>query len=120
MADTEPDTQLLKFALARDHQDFIWRVAAALTVKAQYMADVPGGASVEGLAMRDWVLDNPMVPLEMMTAFAATMPEIAAKVTIDGGTLDTSLVLDQHINYIVGVKWDTVAKHRFTAQAVAE
>lgn len=117
MADTEPDTQLLKYARARDHQDFIWRVTAALTVKAQYMADVPDGASVEGLAMRDWVLDNPMMPIEMMTAFAATMPEIADRVTIDGGTVDTSHALDQHINYIVGAKWDTVARHRFGTAA---
>ncbi|POH58928.1 hypothetical protein [Arthrobacter glacialis] len=107
------DTQLLKFARARDHQDFIWRVTAALTVKAQYMADVPEGASVEGLSMRDWVLDNPMVPIEMMTAFAATMPEIAEKVTIDGGTVDTAQVLDTDISYIVGSKWDSVARHRF-------
>lgn len=115
MADTEPDTQLLKFARARDHQDFIWRVTAALTVKAQYMAEVPGDSSVEGLALRDWVLDNPMTPLDMMTAFAATMPEIAAKVTISGGTVDTAHVRDSDISYIVGAKWDTVAKHRFVA-----
>lgn len=107
------DTQLLKFARARDHQDFIWRVTAALTVKAQYMADVPDGASVEGLIMRDWVLGNPMAPIEMMTAFASTMPEIAAKVTIGGGGIDTAAVLDSDIIYIVGAKWDTVAKHRF-------
>lgn len=107
------DTQLLKFARARDHQDFIWRVTAALTVKAQYMAEVPGDSTVEALAMRDWVLDNPMTPLEMMTAFAATMPEIAAKVTIDGGTVDTSHTLDTDITYIVGAKWEAVAQHRF-------
>lgn len=109
------DMNLLKYARARDDQDFTWRVTAALTVKAQYMADVPGDSSVEGRAMRDWVLDNPMVPIEMMTAFAATMPEIAANVTIDGGTVDTAHVLDTDISYIVGAKWDTVAKHRFGA-----
>lgn len=111
------DMQLLKFARARDHQDFEWRVTAALTVKAQYMADVPGNSSVEALALRDWVLDNPMVAVEMMTSFAATMPEIAEKVTIDGGTVDTSQVLDSDISYIVGAKWETVARHRFAATA---
>lgn len=110
------DQELLKFARARDHQDFAWRVTAALTVKAQYMAEMPEGASVEGLAMRDWVLDNPMTPVEMMTAFAATMPEIAEKVTIVAGAVDTSQVLDTDITYIVGAKWDTVAKHRFGAK----
>lgn len=110
---TEADTQLLKFARARDDQDFVWRVTAALTVQAQYMADEPAGASVPGLAMRDWVLDNPMTPIDMMTAFAATMPEIAANVTIIDGAVDTSGARDEHINYIVGVKWDTVAAHRF-------
>lgn len=107
------DTQLLKFARARDHQDFIWRVTAALTVKAQYMAEVPGNSSVEALTMRDWVLNNPMTPIEMMTAFAATMPEIAELVTITNGAVDTSMAKDTHISYIVGAKWETVARHRF-------
>lgn len=108
-----PDKELLKFARARDDQDFVWRVTAALTVKAQYMAEVPGDSSAQALAMRDWVLENPMTPVEMMTAFAATMPEVAANVTIIDGAVDTSAVKDTDITYIVGAKWDTVAKHRF-------
>lgn len=116
MADEkQPDQELLKFARARDDQDFVWRVTAAITVHAQYLADIPSDSSVEALVMREWVLSNPMQPLEMMTAFAATMPEIAADVTILDGVVDTSWVLDQHIKYIVGAKWDTVAKHQFKA-----
>lgn len=112
------DMDLLKYARARDDQDFEWRVSAALTVQAQYLADVPGDASVESLTMRDWVLDNPMVPITMMTSFAATMPEIAAKVTISpDGAVVTSEVLDNDIRYIVGVKWELVAQHRFKAVA---
>lgn len=107
------DIDLLKYARARDDQDFVWRVAAALTVQAQYLADNPGNPSVESLAMRDWVLENPMAPIDMMQAFAATMPEIAAKVTVNEGAVDTSEVLDTDIRYIVGAKWNTVATHRF-------
>lgn len=110
-----PDLDLLKYARARDDANFGFRVSAALMVEALYRVETKPNVSVEALAMMNWVLDNPLQPIDLMNAFAATMPEIAAKVTITDNAVSTTDVLDSDIKYIVGAKWDTVATKRFTA-----
>lgn len=109
------DTELLKYARTRDDYEIRERVTAALMVEALYRVEAKPDQSVESLAMTNWILDNPLQPIDLMTAFAATMPEIAARVTVSGGAVDTSEVLDSDIRYIVGAKWDTVAAKRFSA-----
>jgi hypothetical protein len=113
-----PDLNLLKYARARDSQEFVWRVAAAMTVQAQYNYEAkPADQTVESLKLTDWVLENPLQPLAMMTAFAATHPPIAAKVKYEQGTIDTADVLDEDIKYAVGTKWPLVAAKMFGTRA---
>jgi hypothetical protein len=111
------DTDLLKYALTRDDYQLRQRVTAALMVEALYRVEAKPDQSVESLAMMNWILDNPLQPIDLMTAFAATMPEVAAKVTVDGGAVNTSEVLDADIKYVVGSKWNTVAAKRFATAA---
>lgn len=109
------DTELLKYARTRDDYQLRERITAALMVEALYRVEAKPDQTVEALSMTNWILDNPLQPIGLMTAFAATMPEIAAKVTIADGAVDTSEVLDSDIRYIVGAKWDAVAAKTFTA-----
>ncbi|UVF61146.1 hypothetical protein SEA_AOKA_22 [Arthrobacter phage Aoka] len=110
------DTELLKFSRIRDDYELRERVNAALLVQALYWVDAPPDLTVEARAMMDWVLDNPLQPVDLMTAYVATMPEVAAASTLlDGGGVDTSEVTDYNIKYQVGAKWNTVAAKRFTA-----
>lgn len=110
------DTDLLKYARTRDDYQLQERVSAALMLEALYRVEAKPDQSVEAVAMTNWILDNPLQPIDLMVAFAATMPEVAAKVTLlEGGGADTSEVLDSDIKYIVGAKWNAVATKRFAA-----
>jgi len=110
-----PDLALLKYARARDDSTFGLRVSAALMVEALYRVEAKPAMSVEAKAMMNWVLDNPLQPIELMNAFAATHQPISDAVTITDGAVSTAGVHDSDITYIVGAKWDAVATKRFTA-----
>lgn len=110
------DTELLKYSLIRDDYRLGERVKAAFMVESLYRVESNTDQTVEGRNMMNWILDNPLQQIDLMLAYAATMPEIAAKVTLlDGGGVDTSEVLDADIRYIVGAKWNAVAAKRFAA-----
>lgn len=101
------DSTLLKYARARDDADFRWRIAAAMSLKAQ--AEEKWDLAPASRQLNDWVLANPMVSVERMVAAVATNPAIAADVTLTGGIVDTSAVPDDAIVYTVNQKWDAVA-----------
>lgn len=116
MADTTtPDMGLLKYARARDDQDFVWRVAAAMTVEAQYRLGANPDMTLEARKLMDWVLDNPMTGDPIMLAFASTDQEVAAGVNIENGAIITANVRDTAIQNVVGARWNVVAARRFGA-----
>ncbi|MFF2029521.1 hypothetical protein [Arthrobacter sp. NPDC058192] len=112
------DTELLKYARIRDDYELQQRANAALLVQALYWVANPPDMTLEQRLMRDWVVDHPLEPIELMTAYVANMPEVAAASTLlQGGGVDTSEVLDYSIKYIVEAKWNVVANNQFGAAA---
>lgn len=111
-----PDMGLLKSARARDDQDFVWRVSAAMTVEAQYRLGANPDMSGEERQLMDWVLENPMTPQPLMLAFASTDPAVVEGIAIDDGAVTTALVKDAAIQGVVGQRWKTVAARRFGAK----
>lgn len=107
-----PPSQLLKYARARDDQDFTWRIAAAMMVHAreqEFFELVPAERQLVG-----WTLDNPMVPNGTMVNFVSTTPAIAANVTITAnGAVSTAGVPDSDIQYVVNTVWPKVAASLF-------
>lgn len=112
-----PEMELLKYARTRDAVGFVHRVSGAMMQLALYRLDAKPDVSVESKALMDWVLDNPLQPVDLMVAFAATMPEINAQVSIVDDAVSTEAVKDSDIKYIVQAKWDTVADRMFGAAA---
>ncbi|KRE79939.1 hypothetical protein [Arthrobacter sp. Soil763] len=112
------DSELLKYSRIRDDYNLQRRVNAAMLVQALYWVENPPDMTLEQRLMRDWVIDHPLQPIDLMTAYVATMPEVAAaSVLLEGGGVDTSEVKDSDIKYTVGVKWNTVAANQFKATA---
>jgi hypothetical protein len=107
-------SKLLQTARAMDDQNFVWRVTAAMLVKADYVINAPDGQSVEALELADWVLDNPMVPVPEMNALVAVNGTVADKVVVDNnGLVNTMGIADGDIQYVVDSKWETVAAKRY-------
>lgn len=104
---------LLKYARARDDRDFVWRVAAAMTVEAQYKLGEQPDMTLEARKFMDWVLDNPMVEDQLMIAFTSTDEVVASHITIMDGAVKTANVPDEAIKSVVGRRWDLVAARRF-------
>ena len=109
------DMNLLKYARARDDRDFVWRVAAAMTIEAQYKLGANPDMTIEARKLMDWVLDNPMVDDQLMIAFASTDETVAEHITIVDGAVKTADVPDEAIKGVVGRRWDLVAARRFGA-----
>lgn len=107
------DSNLLKYARARDDQDFRWRIAAAMQLKAQEVAQFE--LTPAERALTDWVLANPMVPLERMVAAVAVNPAVAAQVTLADDRVDTSGVPDGDIIFVVSTEWPDVAQQMYAA-----
>jgi hypothetical protein len=108
------DSRFLRMARARDDEEFVQRIAAAMTLKALYQADfelIP-----ESRAMTDWVLEHPMEALPRMVSFVSTNGSVVNSITIIDNAIDTSAVPDSDIEYVVGEKWDVVAKLQFPVQ----
>ncbi|MFC3299648.1 hypothetical protein FJV46_10735 [Arthrobacter agilis] len=112
-------SDLLKYARARDDTDFVSRIAAAMTVRAQEIELFE--LSPPSRALCSWVLENPMQVVDRMVAHVSTSPGIAANVTVSEGTVDASTVPDADIQYTVNEKWDAVAGylHRGTESTTA-
>lgn len=106
---------LLKYARARDDSDFVWRISAACAVRAQEQEFWE--VSPESRKLIDYVLANPMAPVPAMVNHLSTSPAIAANVSVENRTVDTSAVPDDDIQYVVNEKWDTVAKSMFPGVA---
>lgn len=109
------DNDLIKYARARDDQDFVWRTAAAVLLEARYKFDANPDMSVESRKLMDWALDNPLVAPNLMVAFVATSQPVAAGITYEDGVIDTSGATDTAIKNAVGFSWETVAKKMFLA-----
>ncbi|ALE05503.1 hypothetical protein AL755_08460 [Arthrobacter sp. ERGS1:01] len=107
------DSELLKYARARDDQEFVWRVSAAMTVEAQYKLGAQPDMSLEAHKLMDWTLDNPLTPDALMISFASTDQNVAKDITVTEGAVNTSAVTDAAIRAVVGARWDIVAKRRF-------
>lgn len=117
MAEGTPDMDLLKYARARDDQDFVWRVSAAMTVEAQYKLGAQPDMSVEAGKLMNWVLDNPMVTDPLMLAFASTDQDVVAGIVIENGAVITAGATDAAIKGVIGRRWDLVAARRFGTAA---
>lgn len=104
---------LLKYARARDDADFVWRISAAMVVRAQEMEVWEVGA--ESRSLIDYVLANPMTPVPKMVNHVSTNPSIAAGVEVEDRFVDTSGVTDEDIQFVVNEKWDRVAESMFPA-----
>lgn len=111
------DSNLLKYARARDDQNFVWRIAAAMMVRAQEMEFWELSQNSKSLV--NWTLNNPMIAPAMMVNHVSTNPVIAAKIVVTP-VLDTSNVLDDDIQFVVNEKWDRVADSMFTNIAPVE
>lgn len=109
------DTNLLKYARARDDQEFVWRVAAAMILEAQYKLSANPDMSAEAHALMDWVLDHPMTVTPLMLAFVSTNQAVASGVKIANDRVDTSGATDQAIRDAVGAAWEPVARRMFLA-----
>lgn len=105
------DQKFLKIARAKDDEDFVLRIAAALTIKAQYQSEFV--LEPASRAMTDWVLDHPMEPIPRMVAFVSTNGTVAGKLQLVDNAIITAEVPDSDIEYVVGDKWDTVARLQF-------
>lgn len=108
-------SDLLKYARARDDQDFIWRIAAAMMVRAQETEfwDLP----VNERSLVNWTLNNPMTAPAFMINHVSTNSSIAANITVENGTVTTSGIPDGDIQFVVNEKWARVANSMFTEAA---
>ena len=104
-------SDLLKYARAKDDQTFVWRIAAAMMVRAQETEfwDLPTNSR----SLVNWVLNNPMVAPQEMINHVSTNPSIAANVSVANG-IDTSGVPDGDIQFVVNEKWERVADGMFS------
>ena len=108
--------ELIKYARAKDDENFVWRIAAAMTLQAQYNSQQAGEYSAASTRLTDWVLSNPMEPLDVMIAFVSTNATVAANVTVGvDGAVDTSAVPDDDIKYVVGASWEAVAARKYAS-----
>ncbi|QGZ17319.1 hypothetical protein SEA_POWERPUFF_21 [Arthrobacter phage Powerpuff] len=111
------DTELIKYARARDDQDFVWRVAAAVLLEARYKFEANPDMSAESRKLMDWALDSPLNAPPLMVAFVAADPAVAAGVVVDNGAVITSGASDAAIKTAVGASWETVARQMFLPEA---
>lgn len=107
------DNDLIKYARARDDQNFIWRTAAAMLLEARYKFNANPDMTAEARKLMDWVLDNPLVAPALMVAFVATEQPVADGITYEDGVIDTSGATDAAIKNAVGFNWNTVANKMF-------
>lgn len=106
------DSMLLKYARAKDDQDFKWRIAAAMVLKAQEQEHWT--LAPESRSLTDWVLANPMESHPTMVTHVSVNSTIAGAITIQNGVVDTSAVPDSDIIFAVGDQWDAVAASVFS------
>jgi hypothetical protein len=110
------DQKFLRIARARDDENFVMRISAAAQMKAQYQAEFD--LSPASRALTDWVLEHPMEEVPRLVAFVSTNGTVVNNIAIVNNTIDTSAVPDSDIEYVVGDRWDVVAKLMFPQVAV--
>lgn len=106
-------SNLLKYARMRDDQTFIWRIAAAMMVRAQEK-EFDTALTANAKSLVNWTLNNPMVAPPAMVNHLSTNPTIAANVSVTP-SIDTTQVPDADIQYVVNEKWDVVANSMFAS-----
>ena len=108
-------SDLLKYARARDDQEFVWRIAAAMMVRAQETEfwDLP----VNERSLVNWTLNNPMTAPPSMVNHISTNPAIAANIVTENGGVVTSGVPDGDIQFAVNEKWGRVSNSMFSESA---
>ncbi|UIW13505.1 hypothetical protein PQD80_gp21 [Arthrobacter phage Lizalica] len=111
------DTELIKYARARDDQDFVWRVAAAVLLEARYKFEANPVMSLESRKLMEWALDSPLTAPPLMVAFVAADAAVASGVVVDNGAVITSGASDAAIKAAVGASWETVARQMFLPEA---
>lgn len=111
-------SDLLKYARARDDQEFVWRIAAAMMVRAQETEFWE--VTVNERSLINWVLNNPMAVPQTMVSHVATNATIAAGVVIENSAVDTSGIPDGDIQYVVNDKWARVANSLFSEENPVE
>ncbi|WP_293848788.1 hypothetical protein [Brevibacterium paucivorans] len=100
---------LISTARVLDDDIFKWRVMGACIQHASQLDTIKGGEA-KSYALR--VLANPHTVEPMMLSLVASNPAIANAVKVDEvGTVDTTGVSDQDIQYVVAESWGTVAMH---------
>jgi hypothetical protein len=104
-------SNLLKFARLRDDREFVWRVAAAMSIRAQEIEAWDLDANQRALV--EWVLNNPLTTPYAMLNQLAINPGILAQVSMEAGVIDASAVPDDDIQYVVNDRWITVAAAMF-------
>lgn len=101
-------SELLKYARARDDQNFRWRIAAAMTLRAQTLAnqaDLP----MPSKQLVDWVLENPMQAHQAMVTAVSVNAGVAANITVVDSAVRTDAVPDADIIKVVANQWDAVS-----------
>lgn len=95
-------------ARAIDDDRFTWRVrAAAITVAARHINGEDGTAK----AFAELIFQNPMSPNRPLEALVAANPAISETVTVDdNGTVNTELVPDGDIEFVITDLWLTAAR----------
>lgn len=100
---------LISTARVLDDDIFKWRVMGACIQHASRLGEIKDEKE-RAYALR--VLANPHAVEPMMLSLVASNQAIANAVKVDQvGTVDTTGVSDQDIQYVVAESWSTVATH---------
>lgn len=100
---------LIDTARAMDDQRFVWRVKAAMLVKAK--TEYSKTQTTDSWKFADTVLRSPMMDEPTVVALVATDPVVSEAVTVTGtDTVNTEAVQDADIQRVVDNTWAAVAK----------
>ncbi|WP_146004309.1 hypothetical protein [Brevibacterium luteolum] len=92
-----------------DDQEFRWRVMGACIQHAAGYKSMSDDGADRRYALR--VLSQPHVVDQMMLCIVASNPQIAALITVGAdGTVDTTGVPDNDIEFVVAQAWADVAE----------
>lgn len=100
---------LITTARAMDDQRFIWRVMAAMLIKAREEFAKAANTNPWNFAVH--VLKNPMTEERTMFALVAVDQAVSNAVVVNGDSaVNTEAVTDADIQRVVNAEWATVAK----------
>lgn len=103
---------LIETARAMDDARFVWRVKAAMLIKAkEEFAKTPTTATKQAFDLAVLVLKSPMMDERTMVALVAVDPAVSELVAIaDGDVVSTDAVPDADIQRVVNAEWPNVAR----------